>query len=67
MVDQPVHDGHNHVVVGEELAPGGEVLVGGDDHRAVALASSELTVLSVYTPLLTTRAVHTATTAPAWI
>ncbi len=35
MVDQPVHDGHSHVVVGEELAPGGEVLVGGDDHRAV--------------------------------
>ena len=35
MVDQAVHDGDRHVVVGEELTPGGEVLVGGDDHRAV--------------------------------
>ena len=35
MVDQPVHDGRGHVVVGKELTLGGEVLVGGDDHRAI--------------------------------
>ena len=35
MVDHSVDDGHGHVVVMEELAPAGEVLVGGQDDRAV--------------------------------
>ena len=35
VVDDPVDDRHRHVVVMEELAPTGEVLVGGQDDRAV--------------------------------
>ena len=35
MVDDPVNDRHRHVVVVEELAPTGEVLVGGQDDRPV--------------------------------
>jgi len=31
MVDDPINDRHRHVVVVEELAPTGEVLVGGED------------------------------------
>ena len=35
MVDNPVNDRHRHVVVVEELAPAGEVLVGGQDDGPV--------------------------------
>ena len=35
MVDDPVNDWHRHVVVVEELAPAGEVLVGGQDDGPV--------------------------------
>ena len=37
MVDDPVNDQHRHVVVLEELAPVGEVLVSGQDDRPVCL------------------------------
>ena len=34
-MDQPVHDGHGNVLIDEELAPTGKVLIGGQNDRAV--------------------------------
>ena len=35
VMDEAVDNGHRHVVVVKEVAPGGELLVGGDDDGAV--------------------------------